>query len=187
MSERLTVSGIIYIIPDMKSILTVQDIDEKILRLKHQLLKLGSLHPGSLSRQYQVCGKRGCKCMDPQKPRPHGPYSKLTYVYHGKFTCRDVKKVTIALGMLAGGNVVIAADTQIGIPEYLNARGNKVAWASRSSEGEQDAAMAITGAGNTHCVDHLKNEFTGAFTMDWDAVSNTKNFKEYAAGHLNEF
>lgn len=103
---------------------------------------------------------------------------------------RDVNKVTIALGMLAGGNVVIAADTQIGIPEYLNARGNKVAWASRSSEGEQDAAMAITGAGNTHCVDHLKNlknEFTGAFTTDWDAVSNTKNFKEYAAGHLNEF
>jgi hypothetical protein len=75
----------------MKSILTVQDIDEKILRLKHQLLKLGSLHPGSLSRQYQVCGKRGCKCMDPQKPRPHGPYSKLTYVYHGKFTCRFVR------------------------------------------------------------------------------------------------
>ena len=75
----------------MKKPTTVQDIDEKILHLKHQLTELGPLHPGSLSRQYQVCGKPGCKCMDPQHPRPHGPYSKLTYVYHGKFTCRFVR------------------------------------------------------------------------------------------------
>jgi hypothetical protein len=75
----------------MQTPLTVQQIDEKILRLKQQLLALGPLHPGSLSRQYQVCGKRGCKCCDPQKPRPHGPYAKLTYVHHGKFTCRFVR------------------------------------------------------------------------------------------------
>ena len=78
-------------IPDMKKQITVQDLDGKILHLKNQLLELGPLHPGSLSRQYQVCGKPGCKCMDPQKPKPHGPYSKLTYVYHGKFTCRFVR------------------------------------------------------------------------------------------------
>ena len=72
-------------------VLTVQDIDDKILHLKRQLMKLGPLHPGSLSRQHQVCGKPSCKCMNPEKPRPHGPYSKLTYVYHGKFTCRFVR------------------------------------------------------------------------------------------------
>jgi hypothetical protein len=75
----------------MKKPPTAQDLDEKILHLKNQLMKLGPLHPGSLSRQYQVCGKPGCKCIDPQKPRPHGPYAKLTYVYHGKFTCRFVR------------------------------------------------------------------------------------------------
>ena len=75
----------------MKQSTAVQDIDKKILRLKHQLLKLGPIHPGSLSRQYQVCGKPGCKCVDQQNPQPHGPYSKLTYVYHGKFTCRFVR------------------------------------------------------------------------------------------------
>jgi hypothetical protein len=75
----------------MKQSTAAQDIDEKILRLKHQLLKLGPIHPGSLSRQYQVCGKPGCKCVDPQNPQPHGPYSKLTYVYQGKFTCRFVR------------------------------------------------------------------------------------------------
>lgn len=70
---------------------TVQQIDETILQLKQELLALGPLHPGSLSKQYQVCGKPGCKCCDPENPRPHGPYTKLTYVYHGKFTCRFVR------------------------------------------------------------------------------------------------
>ena len=79
----------------MKKSLTLQDIDEQILHLKHQLLALGPLHPGSLSRQYQVCGRRGCKCVDPRKPRPHGPYTKLTYVYHGKFSCRFVRAGTL--------------------------------------------------------------------------------------------
>ncbi len=79
----------------MKKPFTVQDIDEKILQLKNQLVTLGPLHPGSLSRQYQVCGRPGCKCIDPKKPRPHGPYTKLTYVYHGKFTCRFVRAGTV--------------------------------------------------------------------------------------------
>jgi hypothetical protein len=75
----------------MQKPITTQQLDKKILRLKQQLLALGPLHPGSLSRQYQVCGKPGCKCCDPQKPRPHGPYTKLTYVHRGKFTCRFVR------------------------------------------------------------------------------------------------
>ncbi len=75
----------------MQTPITVQQIDERILRLKQQLLGLGPLHPGSLSRQYQVCAKPGCKCCDPNKPRPHGPYTKLTYAHRGKFTCRFVR------------------------------------------------------------------------------------------------
>ena len=76
--------------------LTLQQIDETILQLKQELLALGPLHPGSLSKQYQVCGKPGCKCCDPENPRPHGPYTKLTYVYHGKFTCRFVRAEAVA-------------------------------------------------------------------------------------------
>jgi hypothetical protein len=79
----------------MKKPLTVQEIDEQILHLKNQLMAMGPLHPGSLSRQYQICGRPGCKCVDPHKPRPHGPYTKLTYVYHGKFTCRFVRAGTV--------------------------------------------------------------------------------------------
>ena len=80
----------------MQKPLAAQAIDEKILRLKQQLLALGPLHPGSLSRQYQVCGKPGCKCRDSKNPSPHGPYTKLTYVYHGKFTCRFVRAESVA-------------------------------------------------------------------------------------------
>jgi hypothetical protein len=84
-------------IPDtMQIALTTPQIDENILQIKQQLLALGSLHPGSVSRQYQVCGKPGCKCCDPQKPKPHGPYTKLTYAYHGKFTCRFVRAQAVA-------------------------------------------------------------------------------------------
>ena len=75
----------------MPNAITVQQIDKEILRLKQQLLDLGPFQPGSLSRQHQVCGKPGCQCCDPEQPRPHGPYTKLTYVYHGKFTCRFVR------------------------------------------------------------------------------------------------
>ncbi len=75
----------------MQTPITMQQIDEKILRLKQQLLALGPLHPGSLSQQYQVCGKPGCKCGDAKKPRPHGPYTKLTYVHRGNYTCRFVR------------------------------------------------------------------------------------------------
>jgi hypothetical protein len=75
----------------MAKTLTAQQIDEQILQIKQRLLALGPIHPGSLSRQYQVCGKSGCKCHDPEKPKLHGPYTKLTYAYHGKFTCRFVR------------------------------------------------------------------------------------------------
>jgi hypothetical protein len=79
----------------MQKPLTVQQIDEQILQLKRRLLDLGPLHPGSLSRQYQICGKPGCKCCDPHQPRPHGPYMKLTYADHGKFTCRFVRAESV--------------------------------------------------------------------------------------------
>ena len=79
----------------MRILPTLQHIDEEILRVKQQLLALAPIHPGSLSQQYQVCGKPGCKCGDPKHPQPHGPYSKLTYVHHGKFTCRFVRAESV--------------------------------------------------------------------------------------------
>jgi hypothetical protein len=38
------------------------------------------MHPGSLTRQYNVCGKAGCRCKDRAHPRRHGAYYKVSYV-----------------------------------------------------------------------------------------------------------
>lgn len=67
-------------------------LEQQIQRIKQDLLKLGPLHPGSLSRQYSVCGKAGCRCKDPTHPHRHGPYYKVSYVYRGSFTSRFVPR-----------------------------------------------------------------------------------------------
>ena len=75
----------------MKPDSRIQAIDQKIQDLKIELGALGSLRPGSLSRQYHVCRKSGCRCQDPQKTQRHGPYYHLDYVHHGKKTTRFVR------------------------------------------------------------------------------------------------
>jgi hypothetical protein len=69
----------------------IQTLEEKILNLKNQLAALGPLRPGSLSRQYHVCRKPGCRCQDPDQPKRHGPYYHLDYVHHGKKTTRFIR------------------------------------------------------------------------------------------------
>ena len=87
---------------DMNDAKSIQKIEEKIETLKAQLLALGAMRPGSLSRQYNVCGKPGCRCKDPKEPRRHGPYYQLNYVYRGKKTSQfirpdDLKEVRVEL------------------------------------------------------------------------------------------
>ena len=68
-----------------------QKLQQRINRLKSQLRSLGPMRPGSLSRQYNVCGKPGCRCKDSKNPRRHGPYYQLNYVYGGKKTSEFVR------------------------------------------------------------------------------------------------
>ncbi len=75
----------------MKTNPRIQVIEHKIKNLKVQLGALGPLRPGSLSRQYHVCRKPGCRCQHPRKPQRHGPYYHLDYVHHGKKTTRFIR------------------------------------------------------------------------------------------------
>src|SRR5205814_9039662 len=68
----------------MKTNPRIQVIEHKIKNLKVQLGALGPLRPGSLSRQYHVCRKPGCRCQHPRKPQRHGPYYHLDHDHHGK-------------------------------------------------------------------------------------------------------
>ncbi len=66
-------------------------LQRQIQRLKQQLTALGPMHPGSLSQQYNVCGKPDCRCKDPRHPQKHGPYYQLSFGWRGKSTTRFVR------------------------------------------------------------------------------------------------
>jgi hypothetical protein len=79
-------------ISDMK----ITPIDRQIEHLKRQLAELGPMHPGSLSEQYNVCGKPGCRCKDPKHPHKHGPYYQLSFTWRGKSRTRFVRAERLA-------------------------------------------------------------------------------------------
>jgi hypothetical protein len=76
----------------MTTIIRIKQIERQIVQIKEKLANLGPLHPGSLSRQYNVCGKPGCACKKRPNPQRHGPYYKVSYVYGRRFTSRFVPR-----------------------------------------------------------------------------------------------
>jgi len=71
--------------------MSLLEIARRIEAIQHRLTQLGPMHPGSLGEQYNVCGKAGCRCKDPQKPQKHGPYYQLSFTWRGKSTTRFVR------------------------------------------------------------------------------------------------
>ena len=65
---------------------SLASINKKILSIKSQLISLDDIRPGSLSKQYNICGKKGCRCKDKKDPKKHGPYYNLSYTYKGRGT-----------------------------------------------------------------------------------------------------
>jgi len=80
----------------MISGMKITPIERQIEHLKRQLAALGPMHPGSLSEQYNVCGKPGCRCKDPQHPQKHGPYYQLSFTWRGKSRTRFVRAERLA-------------------------------------------------------------------------------------------
>ena len=88
----LFMSGSITMLSDMKTNQSIQNLETRIAQVKRQLQAQGPMRPGSLSRQYNVCGKPGCRCKDPKHPRRHGPYYQLNYVYRGTKTSKFIRR-----------------------------------------------------------------------------------------------
>jgi hypothetical protein len=76
----------------MASQSSVQTCQARIARIKRQLQALGPMRPGSVSRQYRICGKPNCRCVHPTHPQLHGPYHQVNYCYTGKKTAYWVQK-----------------------------------------------------------------------------------------------
>lgn len=72
-----------------------QSIDTKIRHIKQQLLVLGSLRPGALSEQYNVCGKAACRCKA-QPPQKHGPYYQLSFTWKARSRTQFIRRPEVA-------------------------------------------------------------------------------------------
>ena len=65
---------------------------EKIRQSLIELLNEGPLLPGSIKKQWNVCGMPGCRCKDSDDPRKHGPCFQLSFTLAGKSSSIFVKE-----------------------------------------------------------------------------------------------
>jgi hypothetical protein len=70
----------------------MSSVQKRIDSIKADLLALGPMLPGSISEQWNVCGKAGCRCKNPDDPQKHGPYYQLSFTIGGKSSTMFVKK-----------------------------------------------------------------------------------------------
>ena len=70
-------------------------IEKEIKKIKEELLNLGEFRPGSLSKQFNVCGKPSCRCKDKNDPRKHGPYYQISYSRKGKSSSAFVRPESV--------------------------------------------------------------------------------------------
>lgn len=75
--------------------MTEREIDQRIAAIKREIATLGPLRPGSLSRQYNVCGNPTCRCKTDAAQR-HGPYYQLSYNYQKKSSTQFVRAPDVA-------------------------------------------------------------------------------------------
>lgn len=57
---------------------------------------LGPVLPGSIGKQWNVCGKPGCRCKDPDRPQRHGPYYQLSFSVAGRSSTLFLKPEELA-------------------------------------------------------------------------------------------
>ena len=55
-------------------------------------MTIGAVLPGSISKQFNVCGNPKCRCKDKSNPRKHGPQYKLGYSLGGKSSTIHIKE-----------------------------------------------------------------------------------------------
>ena len=76
----------------MKKIAQLKKFERRIQTIKEKLMVIDEMRPGSISKQYNVCGNPNCKCKDQKNPKKHGPYYQLSYVHKGKSTSQFIRK-----------------------------------------------------------------------------------------------
>lgn len=70
---------------------TEREIEHRIAAIKRELVGLGPVRPGSISRQYNVCGNPTCRCKADPAQR-HGPYYQLSYTHQRRSSSEFVRE-----------------------------------------------------------------------------------------------
>lgn len=70
----------------------LQKMENRVQKIKLELQAISEMRPGSLNKQYTICGRPGCRCQDDKHPQRHGPYFQLSYVHNGKSTTQFIQK-----------------------------------------------------------------------------------------------
>jgi len=68
-----------------------------VAEVKAAIQALGPVLPGSISKQWNVCGKPGCRCKDPKQPQRHGPYYQLSFTVGGRSSTMFLKAGELAV------------------------------------------------------------------------------------------
>lgn len=70
--------------------------ERNIQKIKNALHNLEPLLPGSISTQWNVCGKPGCRCKDLNNPQKHGPYYQLSFTIDKKSSSMFLKQSAVS-------------------------------------------------------------------------------------------
>ena len=76
--------------------MTMERIQQRIEEIKGEIKDLGPMHPGSISKQYNICGSAGCTCKDAKRPKKHGPYYQLSYTWRGRSSSKFIRPDQLA-------------------------------------------------------------------------------------------
>lgn len=69
---------------------------KSVADVKAEIGALGAVLPGSISKQWNVCGKPGCRCKDAKRPQRHGPYYQLSFTVAGRSSTMFLKPGELA-------------------------------------------------------------------------------------------
>jgi hypothetical protein len=67
-------------------------VEKRLIRIRSEITAIGSFLPGSITKQYNVCVNKNCKCKDPVNPKKHGPYFQLAFYKKGKHSTAFIPK-----------------------------------------------------------------------------------------------
>jgi hypothetical protein len=130
--------------------MTEREIARRIATIKRELMALGPLRPGSLSRQYNVCGSPQCRCkVDPAQR--HGPYYQLSYTHQRKSSSefvreQDLREVQRQLDTHARLRALVEEWIGLGIQQARRVREARKSSARTTNSRNSRSRRATTGA-----------------------------------------